>query len=139
MPASKYWLFKTEPDTYSLERLEREGQTPWNGVRNFQARNFLKEARPGDLALIYHSGKDKAVVGTAKVIQAAYPDLDPRKPGDWVQIDIQFHGRLKSPVSLAQIKKDKTLAQMMLVRQGRLSCMPVTKREYERVLALGAL
>src|SRR5690349_12116881 len=96
-----YWLFKTEPETYSFRQLLQDKKTCWNGVRNFQARNFLKQVQRDDHALIYHSGDERAVVGIAKVTRTAYPDPDPKKPGEWVQIDIVPLESLEQPVSLA--------------------------------------
>lgn len=83
----KYWLLKTEPSTYHFDELLESGKTNWNGVRNYQARNFIREIKKGDLVLIYHSGDDRAVIGTALVNSNPYPDLDPKKPGEWVRIN----------------------------------------------------
>src|SRR5437588_13060520 len=99
-----YWLLKSEPSTYSFDHLIRDGKTNWNGVRNFQARNHLARISKGDIALIYHSGDDKAVVGVARVVREGYPDPDPKKPGDWVQIDLEPVRPLTQPVTLAEIK-----------------------------------
>lgn len=129
------WLFKSKPGTYSIEDLARDRKTPWNGVRNFQARNFLNEARKDDFALIYHSGTDKAVVGIAKVIKPAYPDPDPKKKGDWVQIDIAYAMKLKKPVPLAALKAK--LKDLLLLKQSQLSCMPVADKEFKTILELG--
>src|SRR4051794_8652540 len=93
-----YWLLKTEPSTYSFQDLLREQRTNWNGVRNFQARNYLKTFQKHDLALIYHSGDEKAVVGIAKIIEEAYPDPDPKKAGEWVQVGLKPVQLLKRPV-----------------------------------------
>ncbi len=137
MATSSYWLFKTEPETYSFETLLREKKTNWDQVRNFQARNFLRNARKGDAALIYHSGKDRCVVGTASVLREAYPDVDP-EGGDWVQIDLKVGEALPHPVLLADLKADPALKDLLLIRQSRLSCMPLKKSEYDRILALSA-
>src|SRR6185312_5525644 len=112
-----YWLLKSEPSTYSFDQLVRDKRTNWNGVRNFQARNFLKEAKTGDLALIYHSNEGKAVVGIAKVVKEAYVDPDPETPGEWVQIDVASVGKLEKPVSLEEIKKSSKLKDILLVKQ----------------------
>lgn len=133
MPA--YWLLKTEPETYSFAQLEKDGQTNWNGVRNFQARNFLRKMARGDVALIYHSGDDKAVVGVAKVSAEAYPDKDD-DGGDWVQVDIKPVKALKKAVPLATIKTTKALADMPLIKQSRLSVMPITEQHYETILKI---
>lgn len=132
-----YWLLKSEPSVYSFDQLVKDGKTHWNGVRNFQARNFLKEARKGDLALIYHSNEGKAVVGVAKVVAEAYPDEDPETPGDWVQIDIAPAKKLARPVTLEEIKKSAKLKDLLLIRQSRLSVMPVSKTHFELILKLG--
>lgn len=131
------WLFKTEPDTYSFETLIKDKKTAWNGVRNFQARNFLKECSKGEFALIYHSGKDKAVVGVARILKEAYPEPDPKKPGDWVQLDIGYALKLKKPVPLAQLKSTSSLKNLLLIKQSRLSCMPVQAAEFKTILELG--
>ena len=132
-----YWLFKTEPGTYSFAQLLKEGKTNWNGVRNFQARNFLKEASQGDLALIYHSGDEKCVIGIARVAKGAYPDPDPKKPGDWFQIDLEPVEKLPRPVPLKEIKATASLKGLLLVKHTRLSCMPMTARDFETVVRMG--
>lgn len=134
---SKRWLFKTEPETYSFAQLLKDKKTNWDHVRNFQARNFLRQAAKGDLALIYHSGDEKAVVGVAEVVREAYPDPDPEKPGDWVQIDLKVVEPLPHPVSLKEIKSTTALANLPLIKQSRLSCMPITATHYETLLKLG--
>ncbi|MDR3606322.1 MAG: EVE domain-containing protein [Oligoflexia bacterium] len=136
--AHNYWLFKTEPSTYSFAQLVRDGKTNWNGVRNFQARNFLKQVAVGDQALIYHSGDDKGVVGIARVARAGYPDPDSKKPGDWVQIDLAFEASFKRPVALKEIKATPALADLPLIKQSRLSCMPVTLSDFKLLVKLGS-
>jgi predicted RNA-binding protein with PUA-like domain len=106
-----YWLFKSEPETYSFSQLQKDKRTHWNGVRNFQARNFLRQARKGDLALIYHSGDDKAVVGIAKVVREAYAEIDDNDGKEWAQIDIEAVKPLPEPVTLAKIKTTAALAE----------------------------
>lgn len=133
---ASYWLLKTEPETYSFSQLLKDKRTNWNGVRNFQARNFLKAITKDDLALIYHSGDDKAVVGVAKVLREAYPDPDPETPGDWVQVDLAPIERLDAPVELKTIKATKSLGDLLLVRQSRLSVMPVSPADYRAILKL---
>ena len=135
--SKKYWLFKSEPGTYSFQTLLKEKETNWNGVRNFQARNFLKEAQVGDLALIYHSGTDKAVVGVAEVVRDGFPDPDPNKKGDWVQIGIRAQAELRSRVPLKMIKNDSVLKNLLLVKQFQLSVMPVSETAFKRILELG--
>lgn len=137
MPIMAYWLFKTEPETYSFDTLKKEKKTNWNNVRNFQARNFLREAKKDDLALIYHSGDGKEIVGIAKVIKEAYPDIDPETPGEWVQIDLGYVSHFDRPVTLAEIKKTKALAELKLIKQSRLSCMPVSKAHFDLIVKMG--
>lgn len=129
------WLVKQEPANYPWSRFVAEGGTAWTGVRNFQARNHLRAMQPGDLVLYYHSGAEKAVVGLAEVIRAAYPDPTARE-GDWVAVDLKPLRALPRPVPLAEIKADSTLKNLPLVRQSRLSVMPVGQAEFERLLAL---
>src|SRR4051794_15451810 len=106
----KHWLLKTEPGTYSFDQLLKDKKTNWNDVRNYQARNYLKEIGRGDLCVIYHSGDDRAAVGVARVIRTAYPDVDPEAPGEWVQVDIEPVEAYPQHVALAEIKKTSTLA-----------------------------
>jgi predicted RNA-binding protein with PUA-like domain len=129
-----YWLMKSEPETYSYADLERDKKTGWDGVRNYQARNNLQAMKKGDLALIYHSVSDKEVVGVAEVTREAYPDPDPKRKGDWVKVDVKPKKRLKKTVTLAEIKADDRLQEMMLVTHSRLSVCPVTKPHFDRIL-----
>lgn len=131
-----YWLIKSEPFKYPYEQLEKDGVTFWDGVRNFQARNNLMAMQPGDLCLYYHSNEGKEVVGIAKVVKAHYPDPTAEPDSGWVVVDVAPVQRLKKPVTLSEIKADPLLQNMALVRQSRLSVMPVTKAEFDRVLAL---
>lgn len=128
------WLVKTEPSTYSWNDLVRERGTRWDGVRNALARNHLAAMRKGDLVLVYHSGDDKAVVGIAKVTRAAYPDPSTDDPR-WLAVDLAPVQPLAERVSLAVIKRDAKLAGIDLVRQSRLSVMPLDANAYERILA----
>ncbi len=131
-----YWLVKSEPTTYAWEQLEKDKSTFWDGVRNYQARNNLREMKKGDLVLYYHSNKDMAVVGIAKVIKASYPD--PSSEDDrWLAVDLAPVKPVKIPVALSVIKADVELKNMLLVKNSRLSVMPVTEQEYKRVLSLG--
>lgn len=125
-----YWLMKSEPSTYSWADLEKDKKATWDGVRNFQARNNLKAMKKDDLAFIYHSNEDKAIIGIAKISKENYPDPAEK---DWVVVDIAPVKKLKAPVSLAQIKADKRLSDMVLVRASRLSVQPVKKEEFELV------
>ena len=128
-----YWLMKTEPSTYAWEDLQKDKKTGWDGVRNFLARNNLKAMKKGDMALIYHSMSDKAIIGIAKIVKEAYPDP---KDKDWVAVEIAPHKKLKKPISLAQIKSDKRFSDMVLVKSSRLSVQPVKLEEFDLVLAL---
>jgi predicted RNA-binding protein with PUA-like domain len=134
---SQYWLVKQEPEAYSWDDLVRDRGTEWTGVRNFQARNNLRQMKAGDRVLFYHSGEQKAVVGIARVARAGYPDPT-ADDGEWVAVDIKPLKPLREPVPLATIKVTPELAEMLLVRQSRLSVMPVTKEEFETIVALGA-
>ena len=136
--ASKYWLLKSEPSTYSFADLERDGKTNWNGVRNYQARNHLAQISQGDIALIYHSGDDKAVVGIAQCVRPGYPDPDPKKTGEWVQIDLKPVKALKVPVSLTTLKSTPSTKSLPLIKQSRLSVMPISSEHFEAILKLGA-
>lgn len=130
-----YWLVKSEPSTYSWEQLEKDGETFWDGVRNYAARNHLKAMKKGDQVLYYHSNEGLAIVGIAKVSKEFYQD--PTTDEDaWVVVNLKPYKRLKNPVSLAQIKADKRLKDMALVRIGRLSVQPVTGEEWKVVMEL---
>ena len=130
-----YWLLKTEPDSYSWSDLVRDKKTVWDGVRNFQARSNLKKMEVGDGVFIYHTGDEKAIVGEAKVTKAAFPDP---KDAEWVVVELSPGKALKKPVSIAQIKSDKRLTDMVLVRASRLSVQPVKPAEHDIVMALSA-
>lgn len=132
---AQYWLMKSEPETYSLDRLRGERETIWDGVRNYQARNNMRLMQPGDLALFYHSGKDREVVGEMRVVRAAYPD--PTTDDDrWSAVDVEFVRELPRPLSLAEIKADDALREIPLLRNSRLSVMPLESAEYERIVEL---
>lgn len=128
-----YWLLKTEPETFSWSDLEKAKTTGWDGVRNFQARSNLKAMKKGDAAFIYHSGGEKAVVGLAKIAGEGYPDP---KDSAWTVVDVSFWKKLKRPVTLAEVKGQKGLANMVLVRNSRLSVQPVKKEEFDKILEL---
>lgn len=132
----QYWLVKSEPETYSWADLVRDGKICWDGVRNYQARNNLQQMQPGDLVLFYHSVSEKAVVGIAKVARTAYPDptADDVK---WVAVDLVPERDFKDAVTLDQIKKDSRLENIALLRQSRLSVMPLRPEEFEVLLSLG--
>ena len=134
--AKQYWLVKSEPVKYSWEDFVRDGSTYWDGVRNYQARNNLKAMRKGDLVLYYHSNEGKAVVGIAKVVKEFYPDptTDDER---WVVVDLKPVRALKNPVTLVDIKTDDRLREMALIRQSRLSVMPVNEGEFDVIVAKG--
>lgn len=131
-----YWLLKTEPETFSLDDLKRDKTTPWNGVRNFQARNYIRSMKPGDKALIYHSGKNPAVVGIGMVNSTPYPEKTEETSKEWTQIDVQYVDTLASPVSLEKIKAEKKLADIKLLKQSRLSIVPLSKDQFDLILKL---
>jgi predicted RNA-binding protein with PUA-like domain len=150
----RHWLLKSEPDAFSIDDLEeaRGGTTQWDGVRNYQARNLLRdELKTGDLVLYYHSNADPpAVVGTAEVVREGYPDpsqfdrksdgFDPaatRETPRWFCVDIKYRGRFPHAVTLERIKQTRALANMVLVKRSRLSVQPVTASEYALVVKLG--
>ncbi|MBK0404142.1 EVE domain-containing protein [Adhaeribacter sp. BT258] len=131
-----YWLVKSEPETYGWGDLVKDGKTVWDGVRNYQARNFLAEMKRGDLVLFYHSVSEKAVVGLAKVEKEAFPDPtadDPR----WLSVELVPQRDFKDKVTLNQIKTDPRLQNIGLLRQSRLSVMPLKPEEFEVILGLG--
>jgi predicted RNA-binding protein with PUA-like domain len=119
------WLLKTEPTAYAYDDLDRDGRTTWDGVKNPVALRNLREMKPGDRVFVYHTGDQKAVVGTARVTRAAYPDPKAKQAGLWV-IDIEAAGKLASPVPLKELKALAAFADSPLVRQGRLSVVPLT-------------
>lgn len=130
-----YWLVKSEPSHYSWEQLEKDKKTFWDGVRNYAARNHLKAMKKGDEVLFYHSNEGLDIVGIAKVSKEAYQD--PTTDEDaWIVVDLKPHKKLKKPVSLETIKKDKRLSNMALVRIGRLSVQPVTDAEWKVIMEL---
>lgn len=130
-----YWLIKSEPFKYSWDQFEKDKSTFWDGVRNYAARNHLRAMKKGDQAFWYHSNEGLEIVGIAKVIKEAYPDPT-ADDGTWSAVDFAPFKKLKTPVSLAQIKTDKRLANMALVRLGRLSVQPVTDEEWKIILEL---
>jgi predicted RNA-binding protein with PUA-like domain len=131
-----YWMVKQEPETYSWDDFVNDGRTDWSGVRNYQARNNLREMTTGDRVLFYHSGKEKAVVGMAEVVKSAYPDPTAQDE-QWVAVDLKPVKALKSPVPLAAIRYDKRLSQLPLIRQSQLSVMSLTKDEFDIIVATG--
>lgn len=132
-----YWLVKSEPFKYSWEKFNQDGRTFWDGVRNYQARNNLKEMKEGDLVLFYHSNEGKNVVGVAKVVKEFYQDPTTSDP-NWVVVDLEPVESLKNPVTLEQIKAEESLKDISLVRQGRLSVMPLKVTEFDKILEMGS-
>lgn len=133
---NRYWMVKQEPETYSWDDFARDGQTDWSGVRNYQARNNLREMKVGDRVLFYHSGKGKEVVGMAEVTKGAYQDPT-ADDSQWVAVDLKPLKPLATPVPLAAIRYDKRLSQLPLIRQSQLSVMPLTKEEFDVIVMMG--
>ncbi|HWA86427.1 MAG TPA: EVE domain-containing protein [Opitutus sp.] len=133
---TQYWLVKSEPTTYGWSDLVRERRTDWTGVRNFAARIHLRGMRPGDSVLFYESGEHKAVVGVAEVTKPAFPDPTAEEPG-WVAVELKSVAPLAHPVTLAQIKAEPALAKIELIRQSRLSVMPLPAEAFKRIVKLG--
>lgn len=132
---TQYWLVKSEPETYAWTDLVRDRKTDWTGVRNFAARNNLKAMQRGDRVLFYESVTTKAVIGIAEVSRTAQPDTTADE-GDWVQVELKAVEPLARPVALEEIKQVPALAKMALLRLSRLSVQPVTKTEFDRIIAL---
>ena len=118
-----YWMVKSEPNSYSWEDFEGKGEDVWDGVRNYQARNYLKEMEVGDAVMFYHSGKEKAVVGIAK-------------DEAWVAVNLKAHQKLNKPVTLSQIKSEDSLSELPMLKQSRLSVLPMSKEEFETILKM---
>jgi predicted RNA-binding protein with PUA-like domain len=131
-----FWLVKQEPSSYSWSDFVAEGQTSWTGVRNYTARNNLRKMRKGDEVLFYHSGEEKAVVGMAKVTRPAYPDPTATE-GDWSAVNLAPINSLRRPVTLRQIKSDPRLKRIQLVRQSRLSVMPMAATDFRAIVLMG--
>ena len=134
--AKQHWIVKTEPEAYAWADFERDRKTTWDGVRNYQARNHLRAMRLGDRVLFYASVTTKAVLGTACVSREAFPDPTAQE-GDWSAVGLTLDQALPRPVELATLKADPALAELPLLRQSRLSVMPVTREQFSRILALG--
>ena len=131
----QYWLVKTEPEAYSWTTLMKESGTAWTGVRNFSARNNLRAMKAGELVFVYHSVSEKQVVGLARVHKEAYADPTAEE-GDWLCVDLKPIKSLKKPVTLEQIRADKILRNNALVKQTRLSVVPVSEEQFARILQL---
>lgn len=137
MKKPQYWLVKSEPFKYSWDKFNEDGRTFWDGVRNYQARNNLRAMIEGDLVLFYHSNEGKNVVGIAKVVKEFYQDPT-TDDANWVVVDLIPLESLKNPVSLEQIKAEPSLVDISLVRQGRLSVMPLKAAEFDKILEMGS-
>jgi predicted RNA-binding protein with PUA-like domain len=134
--AAGYWLAKSEPSKYPWQQLVTDERTTWDGIRSFEARNNLRAMKKGDLVLFYHSNEGKEIVGIAKVVREAFPDAS-AEDGDWSAVELAPVKPLAAPVGLAAIKADEQLADMALIRRSRLSVVPVTAAEFQRILKLG--
>jgi predicted RNA-binding protein with PUA-like domain len=137
----KHWLVKTEPGTYSFAQLQKDKTTAWTGIRNYTARINLRAMAKGDEVFIYHSVTEKAVVGMATVIRTAYPDptVEPDEKGDWVCVDLKAGKAFPRPVSLETIKAHRTLRDTLLVRQSRLSVLPLGEKDAAELRKLDGL
>lgn len=130
-----YWILKSEPETYSIDRLEKEKVAMWDGVRNYQARNNLRAMQAGDLAFFYHSGGASEIVGICEIAKTAYPDPTAQE-GDWSAVDVQFKEKVKQPISLKLIKSMPEFQNLLIVRNSRISVSPVNAVEWELLLQL---
>ena len=131
----KYWLLKSEPNAWSWENQVKEGASMWDGVRNYQARNNLKKMKKNDLCFFYHSVTERSIVGIVKVVKEYYPDPTD-KTNRFVVVDVKATKKLKNPVSLDQIKENNKLKDIALVKQSRLSVMPLKKTEWEIIIKM---
>ena len=131
----KYWLLKSEPDTWSWDNQVKEGASMWDGVRNYQARNNLKEMKKNDLCFFYHSVTERSIIGIVKVVKEYYPDPTD-KTDRFVVVDVKATKKLKNPVSLDQIKENNKLKDIALVKQSRLSVMPLKKTEWDIIIKM---
>lgn len=152
MAERKYWLLKSEPECYSIEDMERDGRTNWDGIRNYQARNFMRDdMMPGDLAFFYHSNaKPPGIAGIVEIVRPGYPDqtqfdvhdkhYDPKATPDeprWIMVDVEFRKKFDEMFSLTDLKKTEGLEEMMVTRRGsRLSVQPVAPEEWARVMEI---
>lgn len=134
--AKQYWLMKSEPETYSYADLVREKRGSWDGVRNFEARNNLRAMKVGDLALFYHSVKERDVVGVMRIVKEAYPDHT-AEDGDWSMVDVEPVKAFSEPVNLSTLKADPRFGELLLIRRSRLSVVPVSSEHFRAILKLG--
>jgi predicted RNA-binding protein with PUA-like domain len=136
MPTRQHWLIKSEPTVYPYSQLEKDGRTAWTGIRNFEARNHLRAMKKGDVALYYHTGDEKQIVGVARILGAATDD--PTAPNEnWAAVEVEAMTPLKTPVTLVTLKSRKSFAKFPLVARGRLSVAPVSAEEFAEILVLG--
>lgn len=133
-----FWLVKQEPEKYSFDDLVREGTTEWTGVRNFQARNNLRAMKAGDSVLFYHSVSEKTIVGIAEVSRDAFQDSTD-ETGKWIAVELKPIKKFDKPVTLDEIKAHKDLENIPLIKQSRLSVMPLSREEYTKLIVLGNL
>ncbi len=131
------WLVKQEPSTYPFSRFLTEKKVVWDGVRNYQARNFLRQMKKGDRVLYYHSVDERAVVGTAKVSRTAFPDPTAPSGEDWTSVELSVDRLLKNPVTLDHLKSDRRFRDLLLLRQSRLSVMPIPPKIFFAILSMG--
>ena len=132
-----YWMVKQEPGSYSFDDFVKDKKTDWTGVRNYQARNFLRDMKKGDEVLFYHSGDERAVVGFATVSKPAFPD--PTTDDDaWIAVELKAGKKFKKPVTLAQVKAERKLANILLVKNGRISVMSLSEDEYDQIVLMGS-
>lgn len=130
-----YWLAKTEPHDYSWDDFMKDKEVAWTGIKNYQARNYLNEMQLKDLVLIYHSGKERAVIGLAEVTEESFPDPTDKK---WMAVRLQVKQQLKRPVLLSDIKKEDLLSEMRMLKQPRLSLSPMSKDEFDVIMKMGS-
>jgi predicted RNA-binding protein with PUA-like domain len=132
-----YWMVKQEPGSYSFDDFVKDKKTDWTGVRNYQARNFLRDMKKGDEVLFYHSGDEKAVVGFATVSKPAFQD--PTADDDaWIAVELKAGKKFKKPVTLAKVKAEPKLANILLVKNGRISVMSLSEDEYDQIVLMGS-
>lgn len=132
-----HWLVKQEPSKYPFSQLEKDKKTIWDGVRNYQARNFLRQMKLGDSVLYYHSVDERAVVGLAKIVKTAFPDPTSPQGEDWTSVELSAVRSLKNPVTLDQLKADRRFSGLLLLRQSRLSVLPVPAPLFSAILKMG--
>ena len=130
-----YWLLKSEPDAWSWDNPVKEGPSMWEGVRNYQARNNLMKMKIGDLCFFYHSVKEKSIVGIVEIVKEYYPDPTDKEKR-FVVVDVKAKKKLKNPVTLEQIKVEKVLKDIPLIKQSRLSVMPIKKKEWDKIIKI---